>query len=75
MSKELSDMERAYVARIKSLEVELLATFTEIQYHLAGAVDQRWVSIAKTQIELGFLALNKGMHETRTLPSVSFLEK
>lgn len=65
-----SDAAIALVNGFKMLEEGLLRQIDTLRRSEAGVVDQRWLSIAQTSLEQGFMALNRSIFQPArvTLP-------
>lgn len=55
----LTDAEIAHVNKIKEVEAQVAELWKETQR--TQAVDSRWLFIAKTKFEEGFMALNRSV--------------
>jgi len=51
----------------KALEEDLLARMDMLADHAELAVDKRWLAIARTNIEAGFMALNRAIMKPKRL--------
>lgn len=58
-----SDDKIALVNHNKQLEELVLRTLDELKLKLMSSVDQRWLAIGRTDIEKGFMAVNRAVFQ------------
>jgi hypothetical protein len=57
--RKLSDVEIDKLNRVKELANQVGALVEELM--LDGTVDTRWIAIGRTQLQQGFMAVNRGI--------------
>lgn len=55
------------VNRNKRKEEEILRIIDELYLWMDPSTDQRWLAIARTHIELGFMAMNRAIFQPKRL--------